>query len=416
VTPPPDGVVLQHARVVQHDRIAADPLAFVAGRVAATAARALHIDLRDHLIFPGLINAHDHLQLNSVPPLEHEQPFPNSYAWVEAFEAHRNDPQIIAAVSVPSAARHWQGGLKNLLAGVTTVAHHDPWHAALDDPGFPVAVLREFGWSHSLRLGAPRGDRPPRYGPPVRSSFVGTSPAHPWVIHLAEGTDALSHAELGELDTLGCLAANTVLVHGVGMTASDIDRVLERGAAVVWCPASNDGMFGCTLHARDIRRLLDAGRLALGNDSRLTGSRDLLDELRSAAARADLSSRELLRAVTTCAADILRIPDRGELAIGQYADCLILRAGADPYDVLIGTRRSDIRAVVRGGAPLVADPDLADWFSHCGIPAVSASLDGRPKLLARHLARPEATALEPGLEITGAIGARTELLNARLEE
>lgn len=390
--------------MVRHDRTVAQSLSLVAGRVAAPVEDAFRVDLRDHLIFPGLVNAHDHLQLNNVPPLAHSEPFTDSYAWIDAFESHRHDPDVVAAVGVPSAARHWQGGLKNLLAGATTVAHHDPWNPTLDDPDFPVGLLRDFGWSHSLRLGEQRGDQPPRYGPAVRASFAGTSSAHPWIIHLAEGTGEVARAELGQLDALGCLAANTVLVHGVGMTGQDIDRVIERGAAVVWCPSSNTGMLGRTLHPRDIRRLFAAGCLALGSDSRLTGSRDLLDELRAAAAQSDLSSRELLRLVTACARDILRMAGCGGLDVGQQADCVILRAGVDPYDTLLETGRGDVRAVVRGGVPLIADPDFAGWFAWCGVATVPARLDGRQKLIARQLVRSGRAAPEPGLEIDRASG------------
>ena len=39
------------------------------------------IDLRDHAVFPGLVNAHDHLQLNAIPRLPVHEPFPNSYAF-----------------------------------------------------------------------------------------------------------------------------------------------------------------------------------------------------------------------------------------------------------------------------------------------------------------------------------------------
>jgi hypothetical protein len=52
---------------------------------------------------------------------------------------------VIAALQVPKALRLRHGALKNLLAGTTCVAHHDPWHAALDEPDFPVAVLRDMG-------------------------------------------------------------------------------------------------------------------------------------------------------------------------------------------------------------------------------------------------------------------------------
>src|SRR5205823_649124 len=130
-----------------------------------------------------------------------------------------------------------------------------PWDSTLDDPAFPVNLLRHFGWSHSLGLGAPTDDerRPPllgrvpsgwfsvlghpsssdvrpvlpKYGPPVLESFAATPPDQPWIIHLAEGADELAAAELGQLETLGCLAANTVLVHGVGLTTADVQCVIQ---------------------------------------------------------------------------------------------------------------------------------------------------------------------------------------------
>ncbi|MDB4890395.1 MAG: amidohydrolase, partial [Gemmatimonadetes bacterium] len=239
------GAVLENARVVHHDGVESRPLAFANGRVVATAAPdSPRIDLRDHLIFPGLINAHDHLQLNAIPQLPHNEKFGNSYEWIDAFSSHLKEPSVLAATRVSSETRHWHGALKNLFAGVTTVAHHDPWHVAFDDADFPVHVLREAGWSHSLRLGMPGEDGLPRYGPPVRGSFCATSAEHPWVIHLAEGVDEVAAGELSQLDALGCLAPNTVLVHGVGLTSADVDRVIEVGASVVWCPASNLEMFG----------------------------------------------------------------------------------------------------------------------------------------------------------------------------
>src|SRR5262245_9653988 len=253
-------VVLENAHVVEHDRVVVRSLAFAAGRIVDVPTEdALPVDLREHLIVPGLINAHDHLHLNNVPPLGHTEPFPNSYAWIDAFEPHFEDPDVVAATRVSRDARHWQGALKNLLAGVTTVAHHDPWLGVLSDPAFPVGLLQDFGWSHSLGLGTPRGDgasrydAAPRYGPSVVQSFVATPDAHVWVIHLAEGTDDVAAGELARLDALDCLAAKTVLVHGVGLTGSDVERVIETGAAVVWCPSSNLEMLGRTIDPATLR-------------------------------------------------------------------------------------------------------------------------------------------------------------------
>ena len=360
-----------------------------AGRVDAShAAWAYQLDLRDHLIFPGLINAHDHLHVNAVPPLLPQTPFANSYAWIEAFQAHFEHDDVEAALRMPKALRMWHGALKNLLAGTTCVAHHDPWHPVLDAADFPVALLRDYGWSYALGR--------PQYGPPARQSFLATPPEWPWMIHLAEGTDAIAQAEFAQLDTLGCLSANSVLVHGVGLRRPDIERVIASGAAVVWCPGSNRTLLGRTL---DPRRLCEAGRLALASDSRLSGARDLLEELRGVLDNSGLTAAQLLALVTTQAADILRLPGRGALVPGAHADLIIVEdLGGDAVRSLVGIERSQLRAVVRDGVPQIADPDFAEWFAVTGVDTVPVKLDGKPKLLARHLAEPALIALEPGLE------------------
>jgi len=129
-------VVLRNADIGS----AGDSLWIEDGRIAPPSRNAFPIDLSGHAVLPGLINAHDHLQLNNVPRLPHDAPFASSYDWIDAMKAHRVTPGVQAAVAVPRMTRHWHGGLKNVLAGVTTVAHHDPLHVAHDDPGFPVCV------------------------------------------------------------------------------------------------------------------------------------------------------------------------------------------------------------------------------------------------------------------------------------
>jgi hypothetical protein len=335
-----------------------------------------------------LINSHDHLHLNAVPPLPPHAAFANSYQWIEAFQARFGEPQLRAALEVPKSLRLRHGALKNLLAGATCVAHHDQWEPQFGEAEFPLTVLRDYGWSYMLGW--------PQYGPPIRQSFLETRSEQPWMIHLAEGTDATAQAELAQLDELGCLAANTVLIHGVGLRGQDIERVLARGAAVIWCPVSNRKLLGESL---DPRRLNAAGRLTLGSDSRLSGARDLLEELREVATRGELEDRQAVALVTTGAAHILRIPSRGTLGPGAHADLVIVAdRGGDGAASLVGIERKDIRAVVRAGVPRIADPDFAGWFAAAGVDAVPVLLDGKPKLLAASLAEPALLALEPGLE------------------
>lgn len=353
-------------------------------------APKLALPLEGHLLFPALVNAHDHLPLNAVPRPEGIGLQPNSYAWIEAFQPRFRDLAVVAARAVPEAVRAWHGGLKNLFSGALLVANHDPWLPVFDDPSFPVRVLRRMGWSHSLGL-----ER--RYGPLVAESYPQTPQDAPWIIHLAEGIDDISGSELSRLEAAGALGPNTILVHAIGLSARDVDRVLERGAGVVWCPSSNLFMFGRTL---DPRPLASHGALALGTDSRFTGAFDLLTELRVASA-SGLSAGELIPLVTSSAARLLGAPDAGRVVAGGPADFLLLRdPGGDPADALVSASRADLRAVVRNGVPAVADPDFAAWFDAAGEEAVPARLDGKPKLCAaRYLRLRDAVRLEPGLEV-----------------
>lgn len=393
---PLPGFVLQADGVWSEGTLARTPLALHGGTIAAQPSPAdRHIDLRGQLVFPALINAHEHLHINVVPPLRSDAPFANSYDWMDACQAHFRDPAVIAARALPKALRLRHGALKNLLAGTTGVVHHDPWHPALDDADFPVALLRDFGWSYALAG--------PDFGPPPAASFRATPSDRPWMIHLAEGTDAVAAGELGALDALGCLAANTVLVHGTGLREDDVTRVIAAGAAVVWCPGSNRRLLGRTL---DPRRLADAGRLLLGSDARVSGERDLLEELRGVLDRDGLDAPALLDLVTHDAASLLRWPSRGQLAPGMHADLLIVAdRGGEPARSLVGLSRAELRAVVRDGTPRIADPDFADWFAAAGIDVVAVTLDGRPKLLDRRLADPALLALEPGLALAHTVAA-----------
>ena len=83
------GTILRHATVILPEGPVAGPLCLAEGRVTASPVpNAWSCDLRDHLVFPGLVNAHDHLHLNAIPPLAQENPFPNSYAWMMAFQPY----------------------------------------------------------------------------------------------------------------------------------------------------------------------------------------------------------------------------------------------------------------------------------------------------------------------------------------
>ena len=350
---------------------------------AAPRAGDLRVDLGGDRLLPGLINAHDHLQLNALPRLKYRDTYSRATEWIADIGPRLQvDPMFMANGAVPRDQRLLIGGIKNLLSGVTTVAHHDPCYDPLLERGFPVRVLSDYGWSHSLPLDGAEA---------VRRSFRQTPSHWPWIIHAAEGIDDAARAEFDQLDALGCLQSNTVLVHGVALDERRQRRLIATGAALVWCPTSNLHLFDRT---PDIRALFDARRLALGSDSRISGQRDLLAELRVARNVSALDEAEIESLVTDRAAEVLRLPDRGILAPGAFADLVVLPAGL-PLSQAV---RADIRLVLVGGVPRYADPDLARAFGS-DADLVEVRVDGRRKFLARPLvdALRGARIHEPGL-------------------
>jgi hypothetical protein len=279
------------------------------------------------------------------------------------------------------------GGIKNLLSGVTTVAHHDPLYPFLSNPDYPTGVVAEYGWSHSLYIDGEDA---------VRNSYARTPQGVPWIIHAAEGLDDAAAIEFERLDALGCLGPNTLLVHGIALDHSQRIRLACAASGLIWCPSSNLGLFGKTADVTDILR---RGRVGLGTDSRLSGTRDLLDELRLVREVFGLDESILEGLVTRDNARLLRLTDRGSLQIGYRADILILPAPSR----LTAASRADVRLVLVNGVVRYGDKDCAQHFApptHW----TEVRVDGKPKILARRIAAllQHSTLRENGLDLPNA--------------
>ncbi|MFZ1084088.1 MAG: amidohydrolase family protein [Terracidiphilus sp.] len=301
------------------------------------------ISLKDHLIHPGLINAHDHLHFGLFPRLG-RGPYPSWREWAGDIY-HPDETPLLELLEISKETRLWRGAIHNALAGVTTVCHHDAVHDLLTSNTLPVKVFTDFGWAHSL------DDRQW-----VRR-YAQTPANQPFIIHFSEGMDAQSRGETARLERKVKLDERLVLVHAIGVAELDWIKLRAAGVWIIWCPTSNLHILGHTL-SRDL--LLSYPSIALGSDSPLSATGDLLDELQAARALLDIPSDLLYQMVTTRAARLLRLSgDQGTIVVGGMADFLIVRdREKSPCDSLAALSRSDIAAVMLGGEITVASEEF----------------------------------------------------------
>jgi hypothetical protein len=308
--------------------------------------RSTEIDLSGFLIMPGLINAHDHLQFALFPRLA-DPPYKNYIDW--GTDMHDKFHDVIARHrSVPKDVRLWWGGIRNLLCGVTTVCHHDPLWSELQREDFPIRVVQEYGWGHSLALG---GD--------LLKARAATPDGKAFILHACEGLDEQAHAELAGLDRLGLLDAGVVLVHGLAIDEAGVVLARERRVSLIVCPSSNHFLFG---KLPDMGLLGTIENVVLGNDSPLTAEGDLLDEIRFAIRHCGIQPDAVYRMVTEAPAAVLRLGGKeGSIEATGVGDVMAVRdTGQAPAGRLQALSMHEVEFVMIGGIVQLASETIME--------------------------------------------------------
>jgi cytosine/adenosine deaminase-related metal-dependent hydrolase len=304
---------------------------------AIDAVDALTLTFDKAIVFPGLINSHDHLDFNLFPQFG-DSIYSNYTEWGNHIHKKYKD-NIAAILTIPTALRAEWGVFKNLLCGVTTVVDHgEP--AGLKD--VPVTIFYKAQCLHSVHFQK-------RWRLRLNNPFKINTPVN---IHVGEGDDWLSFSEIDQLTRWNLLGRKLIGVHAVAMSEEQAGKF----RAVVWCPQSNYFLLGKTARINLLKKHTE---ILFGTDSTLTGSWDIWEHVRQARQTAALSDEALYQTLNQNAAKTWEL-NCGELKAGNDADITIARVKKHTagFDSFFETRPADILLVIHQGRICLFDESL----------------------------------------------------------
>lgn len=330
------------------------------------------------LIFPGLIDGHNHLEYNHIPLADLGKRYANRDQWPNAAKYQRQvkDPKnaVTAAGLKCQAIKH--GEVRALVGGTTAVqgtpetACARPLVRNLEQTNFCQDRVKQ------NVLGIDGFDRAYGGRPSVADkvkSEIAANTLDTFVVHAGEGIDDHVLAEWPMLQELGLASPALVMIHGTAFGPNEMQQAAASGASIVWSPLSNLLLYGRTTN---IPAALDAGvRVSLGSDWSPSGSANVLGELKVADHvnkrlwNSRITDAELVDMVTINAARTYHLDHRiGSIEAGKFADLLVVRKrdGVSAYRSLIDAQPSDVLLVTISGDALFGVPATMDALGKTG--------------------------------------------------
>ncbi|MDQ8022768.1 MAG: TRZ/ATZ family hydrolase [Moraxellaceae bacterium] len=363
----PAGMVLEHYAVAIRDGRIIDLLPIDQARQRYTATE--HVSLEEHVLVPGLVNAHTHAAMTLLRGFADDLPL---MAWLtEAIwptEREHVSPDFVRDGTRLAAAEMLRGGIT---CAQDMYFYPDSAAEAFSEAGMRAVLslpVMEFPTRYAadaddyLRKGLAVRDRWSDH--PLLSFALG--PHAPYsvsdssferIVALSQELDCPVHTHLHEtqaeiedslrqhgmrplerLERLGLLGPGLSVAHAVHLTDGEIRLLAERNVGVIHNPTSNMKLAS---GIAPITQMLDAGvTIGLGTDGAASNNRlDLWQEMRQASLLAKVASRRAdalpahraLRMATLDGARSLGLDDRiGSIETGKEADlCAISLANID---------------------------------------------------------------------------------------
>lgn len=340
------------------------------------------------VIYPGLIDLHNHLNYNVLPLWNPPQQFGDRYEWRAAAAYKRDISQPMAAIVAKglSAAVVRYVEAKLLVGGTTS---SQGMNLKPGGTQFYRGMVRNLEQTDDARLPEIKSQLEDLFKLDDQDKATmrqrldsGIRLFH----HLAEGRNLRAHKAYEDSVTFGLPRSNYVGIHATGLTGTDYDGFAKTGAKAVWSPTSNSLLYGETV---EIARFLGSGILwGLGCDWSPSGTKNPLGEMKVAllaaeAAGVSLSHQVIAEAATVRAAAIVGWEQSlGKIAPGYYADLLVLHSrAADEYENLVMGTEKGISLVVIAGVPRYGDEALMHQTGIAASKLERRTIAGRPRAL-----------------------------------
>lgn len=342
------------------------------GGIESAAVNAAVFDCGKNYVSPGLINPHEHtrysFQMLSAQDREKLPVYAHRDEWIPESGFGDGEDKIRYKDGTDDAKTLFWIELRHLLAGTTLIAGSGAVRGLAKNAGTRPRPEYEYaGDMRTFPFGPEAMQRirrlrsfPYRGTEAFRPEVIEDLPARtPYVPHVAEGTDLVARLEgrffLDYVATHKSVRRFS-LIHGVGLDSGDIARLGDLDVTLIWSPRSNVALYGVTA---DIGALLrESVRIAIGTDWSISGSYNMLEELRCAnelhgsqSGNGALSSADLWQMATGNGAYALGLEGlTGRLSVGLAADIMVFRKQSDdPFDDLLRTTAQEVLATFVDG-------------------------------------------------------------------
>ena len=346
------------------------------------------------IIWPGLIDAHNHPGYNSFPTLMFNNfPFGHRDEWGEddaEYDDWKNKRTSLRTASSDSSNDDITkyGECLELMAGGIAIqgqSNNDPEHS---HPGVILFNVEQFPartWQDIFPWTSTADERS------TLKAKIDGGAVNAAMIHLCEGTDSVARAQFATWVGWGMLTNATTIIHGAALQAADFAQMGAAGAKLVWSPMSNMKLYGGTANVKAAK---DAGVVVgISPDWTPSGCYNILEELgyawqlNTTMFSNAYTAREMCDMVTINNAKCAGLDGHyGKIAVGYNAGLAVIEGdAADPYMALINARPPNVLLTIVNGTPRYGEPAL---MSALGVTGESIDVKGRAKRISIAFAHP----------------------------